>query len=78
MIEQIKRIIAGTDLPETKIEKIVSISFDGEQYLIRIPKKISDYFELNKENKLKFTLDIPYALESKRKIMVVEVIGKKD
>jgi hypothetical protein len=78
MKEQIKRIMEETDLPETKIEKTVSISNDGEQFLLRIPKKISDYFEISKKNKLRFTLDIPYTVESRRKIMVVEVIGKKD
>jgi hypothetical protein len=78
MKEEIKRILSETDKPETKIEKTVSISYDGEQYLVRIPKKISDYLELKNNNRLKFTLDIPFIEEYGKKIMAVEIIGKKD
>ena len=78
MKEIIKRISTETYLPETKIEKIVSISFDGEQFLVRLPKKISNFLKLSKKNKLKFSLDLPYLEETGEKIMVVEVIDKKD
>ena len=53
MKEQIRRIIRETDRPETKIEKTVTINFDGRQFFVRIPKKFSDYLKINKKNKLK-------------------------
>ena len=77
MKEQIKRIIGETDKPETKIEKIVSINFDTQQYFIRIPKKISDYLKINRDNKVKITLDIPLIEEIGKKIMVVEILEKE-
>ena len=78
MKEQIRRITQETDRPETKIEKTVTINFDGRQFFVRIPKKFSDYLKINKKNKLKFTVDIPYLEETGKKIMVVELLGKKD
>ena len=60
MKEQIERILADADYPETKLEKTVSINFDGRQYFIRIPKKLSDYLKLTSTNKIKITIDIPY------------------
>ena len=78
MKEQIIRITQETDRPETKIEKTVTINFDGRQFFVRIPKKFSDYLKINKKNKLKFTVDIPYLEETGKKIMVVELVGKKD
>jgi len=77
MREQIKRILSETDKPETKIEKTVSINYDGKQYFVRIPKKISDYFKITERDKIKFMIDIPYIKENKRKLMVVEVVEKK-
>ena len=77
MKEQIKRIISDTDEPETKIEKTISINFDGKQYFVRIPKKISDLLKITNKNRIKFMLDMPYIKETKQKLMVVEIIGKK-
>jgi bifunctional DNA-binding transcriptional regulator/antitoxin component of YhaV-PrlF toxin-antitoxin module len=77
MKEQIITIVSKTDKPETKIKKTVSINFDGKQYFIRIPKKISEYLHISENDRLQITLDVNYIKESKKKAMVVEVIGKK-
>jgi len=77
MKEQIKRIVGKTDHPETKIEKTVTINFDGHQFFVRIPRKISDYLNLNKKDRLKFIIDIPFVEESDVKMMVVEIVGGK-
>jgi hypothetical protein len=74
MKEQIKRITEERINPEEKIEKTVTISFDGDQFLVRIPKKISDLLEMKKGDKVKFLVNIPYIEESKKKYMVVELI----
>jgi len=78
MNEQIKRITSDTDKPEIKIEKSVSINYDGRQYFIRIPKKISDFLKITDKNKIKFILDVSYIKDTNNKIMVVEIIGKKE
>jgi len=78
MKEQIIRIDSITDKPETKIIKSVSINFDGKQYFVRIPKKISDFLEIEDNNMMKITLDIPYMEETKKKILVVEIVGTKN
>ena len=78
MNEQIKRITSDTDKPEIRIEKSVSINYDGRQYFIRIPKKISDFLKITDKNKIKFILDVSYIKDTNNKIMVVEIIGKKE
>jgi hypothetical protein len=75
MKEKIRRITMDTTTTETKIEKTVTISFDGKQFLVRIPNEISDFLKLKKGNKLKFILDIPYIEKTEEKAMVVEVVG---
>ncbi len=77
MKEQIKRIFGETDHPETKIEKTVTINFDGHQFFVRIPMKISEYLKLDKKDKLKFIIDIPFVEETGKKMMVVEIVGGK-
>ena len=77
MKEQIKRIISETDRPEIKIKKIVSINFDGKQFFLRIPKKISEYLHISDKDKLQVTLDVKFIKEAKKKVMVVEVIDKR-
>ncbi|KYK23282.1 hypothetical protein AYK24_10730 [Thermoplasmatales archaeon SG8-52-4] len=76
MKEKIERILKETGNPEEKIEKIASISFDGDQYLVRIPKKISDFLSLKKSSKIQFIVDVSYIEETKRKIMVVKIIDR--
>ena len=76
MKEKIGRITSYNDDPETKIEKSVTINFDGRQYFIRIPKKISDFLKISDKNKMKFILDVPYIKDTGKKIMVVEIIAK--
>lgn len=77
MKEQIRRIVDETDHPETKIEKTVTINFDGHQFFVRIPMKISEYLKLDKKDRLKFTIDIPYLEETGKKIMVVEIVDSQ-
>ena len=74
MDEIIKRIIGESENPEVKIQKTASISFDGDQYLVRIPKRISDYLELKKKDKIKFIVDVTIVEETKKRYMVVEIV----
>jgi len=74
MKEKIERILDKDTVREAKIEKTATISFDGDQFLVRIPKKISDIFEMKKRSKIKFTVNLPYVEETERKIMVVEIL----
>jgi predicted ATPase len=76
MNKQIRRIKGETEYSEEKIEKTATVSFDGDQYLVRIPKQISDYFEIEKRYKLNFIVNIPYVEKEHKKIMVVEIIEK--
>ena len=76
MKQQIKRITEETNFPEQKIEKTVAVSFDGDQFLVRIPKKISDFLKIKKGLKIKFIVNIPYIIETGKKVMVVQIIGK--
>ena len=74
MKEIIKRIVdKGTDRDE-KIEKVAKISYDGDQYLVRIPKEISNLLDIKKGDKIKFIVNIPYVVETDKRIMVVEVL----
>ncbi len=77
MKEKIIRIMSNNDEPEIKIERSVTINFDGRQYFIRIPKKISDFLKITDKNKIKFILNVPYIKETGKKILVVEIIAKK-
>lgn len=74
MSEKVKRITYDTGRPEEKIEKTVTISYDGEQFLVRLPKKITDYLNIKKGDKIKFTVDVPYIAETKEKVLVAEII----
>lgn len=69
--------MSNNDEPEIKIERSVTINFDGRQYFIRIPKKISDFLKITDKNKIKFILNVPYIKETGKKILVVEIIAKK-
>lgn len=74
MEEEIKRITGKNEYPETKMKQEVSINYDGKQYFVRIPTKISEYLDLNKKQKMQFIVDIPYIEEKEEKIMVVKII----
>jgi hypothetical protein len=78
MKEQIERILDKGTKREAKIEKTVAISFDGDQFLVRIPKKISDLFKMKKGCKIKFIVNLSYAEETKKNIMVVEILDKNE
>lgn len=74
MKEIIDRIIESEEKPARKFTKIVAVNFDGRQYTIRIPKKISNYFEIQRGVKVKFIINTAYTEETGKKIMVVELI----
>lgn len=77
MKEKIRRIRGGAEYPEEQIRKTVSISYDGNQYLVRIPKKISDLFHLTKKSKLNFIVDVPSVVDKHEQIMVVEIVEEE-
>ncbi len=77
MKEQIKRILDKRTIREAKIEKTVTISFDGDQFLVRIPKKISDALEIKKGFKMKFIANLAYNEETNKKHMVVEIYDEE-
>lgn len=77
MKQNIERILKESGNPEEKIEKTVSLNYDGKQFFIRIPKKISDYLNLKKEDTLQITIDVGYIEETQQKTMVVELIEKE-
>ena len=74
MKEVIDRIIGGKIDPAHRFSKMAAVNFDGRQYTIRIPKRISNYFKIHKGNKVKFTINTVYTEETEKKIMVVELI----
>jgi len=74
MKEIIDRIIGDEEKPARKLNKIVAVNFDGRQFTIRIPKKISIFFKIHKGNKVKFIVNTAYTEETGKKIMVVELI----
>ena len=74
MKEIIGRILDNGAEREEKIEKTAKLSFDGDQFVVRIPKKISDALEFQKGNKMKFTVSLAYIQETNKKIMVVEIL----
>lgn len=55
-----------------KIVKSASISYDGKQFLIRIPREISRFFNLKKGGHMKLTVDVVAVIKGKR-MMLVEV-----
>ena len=48
---------------EEKIEKEVSLSWDGKNLVMRFPKDLADYFEVNKDNR--FTKNVRFIVEEK-------------
>jgi bifunctional DNA-binding transcriptional regulator/antitoxin component of YhaV-PrlF toxin-antitoxin module len=74
MKEVIGRIVNELTKPEENIEKIVTVNYDGRQFIVRIPKKISDYLEIHKGDKIKFLVNTPYVEETGKKLMVVELL----
>lgn len=38
--------------PDLSIKKEVSVLFDGKQFMIKLPKEISDFYDLKKGDKL--------------------------
>ncbi|MCD4740188.1 hypothetical protein K8R43_03280 [archaeon] len=69
----IERIKGKTDYRETKIIKKAKISYDGKQYLIRLPTEIARLFEIKQGQYLEFSVDVPYTQEKKEKVAVVTV-----
>ena len=55
------------------IRKVVSISWDGKQFSIRIPTEISEELKLTKDNKVVFTLTKPLPDTDERPVLKVEI-----
>jgi hypothetical protein len=49
------------------IDKSAKIQYDGKQFLVRIPKEISEFYGINKEKKLKFRFIVEPIVEGKGK-----------
>lgn len=69
----IDKVKGETDYEETRIVKKAKISFDGKQFLIRMPTEIARLFEVEKGQYLEFTVDVPYTQEKKEKVAVVKL-----
>jgi len=54
MIQKIKE----ETKPNVNIEREVSVLFDGRQFLIKIPKEISQFYDLKKKDKIKLIIEI--------------------
>jgi hypothetical protein len=74
MKEIIARIEKKILKSEERIERTVAVNFDGRQFSVRIPKRISDLFEIRKGNKIKFIVSLEYVEETGKKTMVVELL----
>lgn len=72
-VKKIMQIKKPTDYRETKIVKTAKISYDGKQFLVRIPTEIARLFEIKQGQYLEFTVDIPYFQEKKERVAVVTV-----
>lgn len=44
--------------PNVDIVKEVSVLFDGRQFLIKLPREISNFYELKKGDKLKLKVNV--------------------
>ena len=44
--------------PNVDIVKEVSVLFDGRQFLIKLPREISDFYNLKKKDKLKLIVNV--------------------
>jgi len=59
--EEVKKLIGGINHEEI-ISREASLSWDGRNILVRIPKEISEYLGLDEKNRfkknLKFTIEI--------------------
>ena len=60
--------------PNVDIVKEVSVLFDGRQYLIKLPREISNFYELKKGDKLRLTVNIKE--HPKEHINYFEIIKK--
>jgi len=56
------------------IEDAANITFDGQQYLVRFPKEISDAVSLSKEHKVKFIVIKPKPRTDEEPELTMEVI----
>lgn len=57
-----EKISSQIDIGE-RIEKEVSLSWDGKNLIMRFPKELADYFEVNEENR--FTKNVKFFVEEK-------------
>jgi hypothetical protein len=47
-----------------KIEKEVSLSWDGSNLILRLPKEVADYLNVNKDNR--FTKSLKFIIEENK------------
>lgn len=57
-----------------EIIKEASVTWDGRQFLVRFPKKISEGIELNKEDRIRFKLTLPKPRTQENPILNIEVV----
>lgn len=62
------------------IEKKVKLNFDGRQFFVRIPKRISDFFNLdeNKKYRAYFTVDVEKVVSEKVREMNLVIREEED
>lgn len=73
LVKKIIQIRKPTDYKETKIIKKARISYDGKQFLVRIPTELARLFEIKQGQYLEFMVDVPYFQEKKERVAVVSV-----
>lgn len=59
------------------IEKEVSLSWDGKNLIVRVPKEISDYLNLNKENRFKKKMKFSIIEKEEGVIKSFEVVDRE-
>jgi len=79
-LEELNQSLANSQEPEpvikNTIQKTVTISHDGKQFMIRLPKEISDFLSIKKKDKLQLTVNIheTFFPEHKNIPMTMQVI----
>lgn len=78
--EEKEKLLKQIDRTE-HIEKAVAFSWDGTNLLVRFPKEIAQYLNINKDNR--FTKKLKFILESKEEIIkqtfeIIDKIGEKN
>lgn len=62
-----------TDRPDI-IEKKAKITYDGRQYLVRIPTEISNVLNISQDDMIKFTAVVPSPKSTEKKSLKIELV----